>query len=134
MEAAPVVDPTLNVIALVKADKERADDLRVAYQRLTDEKIQGLEKLMNARNELEKELREAKSDQLDANLNSIRATIASNQTTNTASLDRLTDRVNAILLDQTQHKGSNAGIREVIGYVIAGLAVLVAVIEYLLKK
>lgn len=116
-----------------KAANKRTDDLRKAdrkladvYQLLTDEKINGLREVIRVRGELEKELRDAAIETSNANFNSVKATMEATNSTVIAALDRLNERVNAILFDQKQNQGSRTGIKEFIGYIAAIIALIIA--------
>jgi hypothetical protein len=61
-----VIDPTQNVISLVAAEKERADDLRRAYKEITDVKITHQKELGDLRAQHQSDLRKAESERLDA--------------------------------------------------------------------
>jgi DNA-binding transcriptional regulator YiaG len=63
---APVVDPTANVIALVAAEKERADDLRRIYKELTDTKVAHQKEIGDLHAKYQNELRIAEAGRLDS--------------------------------------------------------------------
>jgi hypothetical protein len=62
----PVVDPTENVIALVQANKERADDLRKADRNLAKAELKAVRREAKLRTWHNKEMRKLESGRLDA--------------------------------------------------------------------
>ena len=62
----PVVDPTENVISLVQANKERADDLRKADRKLAKAEMKGVRREAKLRTWHNKEMRKLESGRLDA--------------------------------------------------------------------
>jgi hypothetical protein len=125
----PTIDPTKNVLDLVKAAVQRIDDLRDAETKRVDEKIQSekdhTREIMQLRADHENDLREAEAKRIDAirivDVNAVavnieraasQAAVLAQQVTNTAStatqqLDGLTklltDRIAA--LEKVQYEG-----------------------------
>jgi hypothetical protein len=62
----PVIDPTENVKALSESSHKRQDDLRIASDRLTDERVRHLAEIVVLNANHGKELRQAESNRLDA--------------------------------------------------------------------
>ena len=105
-----------------------------AVLRYVKESIRYLNEKIDANSTHAQQLREAESKRLDANLDAIKATMDARDKTTIAAMDRLTDRVNAILLDQTQTHGSKGGVKEMIGYIIAVAAVVIAALTLIFHK
>lgn len=61
-----MIDPTENVKALSEASNQRQDDLRVAQDKLTDEKIRHVAAIVELEARHAREIREAESSRLDA--------------------------------------------------------------------
>jgi len=118
------IDPTKNVLQLVAASIKRIDDLREADRKLSEAKNE----LMRISFEYEDKLRQKESDRLDANLEGLRNLIKSTQDTATLQLDRLTNRVSALELSQSQNAGRSGistqlliAIAIVVGGIIGGI-------------
>jgi len=118
------IDPTKNVLQLVAASIKRIDDLREADRKLSEAKNE----LMRISFEYEDKLRQKESDRLDANLDGLKNLIKSTQDTATLSLDRLTTRVSAVELAQSQTAGRSGistqlliAIAIVVGGIIGGI-------------
>ena len=61
-----MIDPTENVKALSEASNQRQDDLRIAQDKLTDERIRHLAEIVELHASHATELREKESSRLDA--------------------------------------------------------------------
>lgn len=63
--SAPAIDPTENVIALVKAENKRQDDLRDAHSKFVEAEIEHVQDTAKLRSEHTKQMGEKESDRLD---------------------------------------------------------------------
>ncbi len=102
------VDPTKNVLRLVKKASKRNDDLRAASQRFLDRELYWSEKYNSMRIEYEDRLTQKQSARHDANEETLKILINNVQDNMTASIDRLINRVSAIELVQSQNSGKSS--------------------------
>ncbi len=103
-------DPSLSAIRFVKQEVRRLDELRVQEVRHAHE------------------IRDAESKRLDANLDSLKQLIKSTQDTATIQLNRLTELVSALQLEQSKDKGKSAMTTPVIAAIFSFITGILAYI------
>jgi hypothetical protein len=138
----PVVDPTENVKALTEAANLRQDDLRKASDRYNSAAIDHVKELFTLREKYEEKLRLAEAKRIDAirsvDVNAV--AIASEKQAMAASVlgdqfkqyvDQINSRISAVEKSQYEGKGRGGGMKDFAGWIIAAIAILFYLLNYL---
>jgi hypothetical protein len=148
----PVVDPTENVKALTEAANLRQDDLRQASDRYNAAAINHVKEIVALRSGYEEKLTLAEAKRIDAiravdvnavaianersaaaaqvlanSVSSLAATIAEQQK---QIVDQINVRISAVEKSQYEGQGKSGGIKDFIGWIVAGLAILFYFLNY----
>jgi hypothetical protein len=107
-EKIPLIDPTANVLALVKAETQRQDDLRSAeFKRLDDLRVQAEkfnDKLDTERRRTESDAKKAEADRIDALLSANKNDVALALSKQQAQAEAQDKRI--AIVEQNQYQGA----------------------------
>jgi hypothetical protein len=116
------------------AANKRTDDLRLADRRLVDEKIAHIQEVQKIHIDYAHEFRDLIMKNAE-----IAQKNADTKAVNLAELltqykSETNAQITEIRVALSNNQGSNTGVKEAVGYILAGLGALISVIEYLLFK
>ena len=140
----PVVDPTENVKALTEAANLRQDDLRAASDKFNHAEIEHVKEILALTTSYKEKLTIAEAKRIDAiravDVNAV--AIASEKQAMAAAVlgeqfkqyvDQINTRLAAVEKSQYEGKGRGGGLKDFAGYIIAAIAILFYLLNYLNK-
>jgi hypothetical protein len=149
----PVIDPTKNVQDLNEASNLRQDDLRAASDRFNAAQIENLKELVALRAIYEEKLTIAEAKRIDAirsvDVNAVAiasekaaaaAAVLANSVNSSAKnleeqlkqyVGQINTRLSAVEKSQYEGQGRGGGIKDFLGWIVAGIAILFYLLNYL---
>ena len=147
------IDPTENVKALTEAANLRQDDLRAASDKYNHAAIEHVKEILALTTSYKEKLTIAEAKRIDAirsvDVNAVAiasekasaaASLLANSVTSSAKsledqlkqyVDQINNRLSAVERSQYEGKGRGVGLKDFAGYIIAAIAILFYLLNYL---